>query len=73
MNIENMQEEMRHRQFEIYAQRFFERWQPKDQIEAQQFSAELFSLVRKIYVDANGPANDMIAKIMQCLPLKGGF
>ena len=68
INIERHQEEMRHRQFEAYARAFFDRWQPKDPADAREFSAELFALVRQIYIDANGPANDMIKQIVACLP-----
>lgn len=67
-NIEKHQEELRRRQFEAMAQHFFEKWQPEDPYEAQCFSAELFSLVRQIYIDAAAPQTELISKIISCLP-----
>lgn len=67
-NIERHEEELRRRQFEAMAQHFFEKWQPEDRYEAQRFGAELFSLVRQIYIDAAAPQTELMSKIMACLP-----
>ena len=64
-----MQEDQRQRNFEYMAQSFFERWQPEDKREASQFSAELFSLVRNLYIDAQKPAMDELVKVLRCLPM----
>lgn len=68
LNIQRSMDDMAHRQFEAYAHRFFDRWQPKDEREAAEFSAELFALVRQIYRDASAEQNALISKIVNLLP-----
>lgn len=60
--------DMQHRRFEAVAHHFFMKWQPKDPDEAHRFSAELFSLVRQIYMDAAAPQSKLMADILACLP-----
>ncbi len=63
---EMMEKESRMR-FEYMARDFFEKWQPDDPQLAQDFSADLFCLVRQIYVDANEPAMRQLTEVMSCM------
>ena len=56
--IESQQKERELRQFEIMVEGFLQRWKPDDRYEASRFEAEMFSIVRQIYVDAQAPVLD---------------
>lgn len=66
--IKQATEEMKQRQFEAMANLFFEKWQPEDPREAQAFSAELFSLVRQIYIDAAAPQTELMSRLVELMP-----
>lgn len=58
-------EEQRRIRFECAAKDFFRRWQPAEPDEAAQFSVELFTLVRQIYIDAAAPFAAQYAEAMR--------
>lgn len=69
IDTEKYQEQQSQRVFEYMAQDFFKRWQPEDPREAAQFSAEMFSIFRRIYMDAQKPAMDELIRVLKCLPI----
>ncbi|GEM_PF-6365474 len=64
INIEEHTKDIRKRQFESMAEHFFDRWQPADPREASRFSADLFSLVRQIYIDALEPQQKLARDLL---------
>lgn len=64
LDFKKIQKEQERRRFEYMAEDFFKRWTPEDPHEAAQFNAQLYSLVRQIYMDAQQPVLDQLGTIM---------
>lgn len=58
------------RRFEAFANVFFHKWQPKDPLEAQRFSAEFFSLVRQIFIDAQQPLIEQMSALSMLIKVR---
>ena len=65
--------ERRKRTFEYQIEGFLNQWKPQDRYEASQFEAQLISLVRQIYADAQEPVLDHLTKIAMAMPLPFGM
>lgn len=61
-------DERRKRAFEYQIESFLNQWKPDDRQEASQFEAQLISLVRQVYADAQAPILDQMSKLIQELP-----
>lgn len=72
IDVEKMKERQQQHIFEYMARDFFKRWQPENPQEAHAFSAELFCLVRRIYMDAQEPAMSELIKVLKLLPVVYG-
>jgi len=46
--------------FEKMIEAFIKNWKPSDQLDAYQFEAQLFSIIRQLYFDAQQPALDRL-------------
>ena len=57
------------RMLELYMEQFWKRWAPDDKYEAAQFHAELHSLVRQIYRDAQEPLIKQWTAVIAAMPL----
>ena len=57
------------KQFEYQMEDFIKRWAPDDRYERSQFDAQLISLVRQIYADAQQPVLDQLGKVAMFSPL----
>lgn len=58
----------RRRTFERMMESFLNQWKPDDRREASLFEAQLHSLVRQIYTDAQEPVLDRFTKLAMSLP-----
>jgi hypothetical protein len=61
--LEQSRKEREKRAFELEMEVFFGRWAPEGPYERAQFEAQLFSLVRQIYRDAQEPLLEQLGKI----------
>lgn len=68
INRELIQKEHELKRFEFMAREFFDKWQPRDRRESAEFSAELFTLVRQIHMDAVQPHMDQMIKLVRLSP-----
>ena len=50
--------------FERMAHDFIQRWSPDDRDEAARFQAELFGIVRALFIDVQKPVQDTVTAIM---------
>jgi hypothetical protein len=55
--------------FEQMMEAFWKRWAPDDKYEAATFHAELSSLIRRVYIDAQEPLSKQIMAIMSAMPI----
>lgn len=72
MTLETMEQHRKDREkrlFELGMEDFFRQWAPTDPYERSQFDAQLFSLVRQIYRDAQEPVLEQLGKIGMYAPL----
>lgn len=60
------------RVFELSMEAFLRAWAPSDSYERSQFEAQLFSLVRQIYRDAQEPVLKQLGEIGKYVTLGGG-
>lgn len=72
-SIKSNTEEMERRRFEAMAHDFVNRWQPEDRYEAARFSAELFSLVRQLFIDVQEPLQKTVVSAMNYVSLPKDF
>ncbi len=68
VGLEQRAESDRRRAFEYQMESFLNQWKPADSYEASEFSAQLISLVRQIYTDAQRPVLDQFTKLAMSLP-----
>jgi hypothetical protein len=54
--------------FEMQMEAFFKRWAPPDVADAAQFHAQLVSLIRRTYEDAQAPLFKHIETLINALP-----
>ena len=57
------------RDFEYQMESFLNQWKPTDRFEASQFEAQLFSLVRQIYADAQAPILKQFDHLIMSMPI----
>lgn len=55
--------------FEHMIEDFIKRWKPSEPYDQHQFEAQLFSIVRQIYRDAQQPVLDQLTKIAMSVPM----
>lgn len=55
--------ERRKRAFEYQMESFLNQWKPGDRREASEFEAQLISLVRQIYTDAQAPILEQFTRL----------
>jgi hypothetical protein len=55
--------------FEQMTEQFWQRYAPEDKYEASRFAADLHSLVRQIYREAQEPAFKQLEAIIRALPI----
>ncbi len=60
------------RVFELSMESFLRAWAPNDPCKRSQFDAQLFSLVRQIYQDAQEPVLKQLGEIGKYVTLVGG-
>jgi len=53
--------------FELGMEQFWKRWAPDDKYEAARFHAELSSLVRQVYHDAQNPMIEQISAMLSAM------
>ena len=61
--------ELNERAFEQRMRQFIETWKPEDRRDASDFEAQLISLVRHIYADAQEPLLKHIGEMCRAMPL----
>ena len=57
------EDEHRKRAFEYCIESFLNQWKPDDRYEASQFEAQLHSLIRQVYTDAQAPIMEQFTKL----------
>jgi len=67
--IKSREGERRKMAFEYGIESFLNQWKPQDRYEASQFEAQLHSLVRQIYADAQEPILDRFTKLAMSIPV----
>lgn len=67
--IKNREDANRRMAFEYQIEQFLNQWKPQDRYEASQFEAQLHSLVRQIYTDAQAPILDRFTKLAMSIPM----
>ena len=67
--MEHFRKEREKRVFELGMEDFLRQWAPDDPYERAQFEAQLFSLVRQIYCDAQEPILEQLGKVASFAPL----
>ena len=67
--IKTREDARRKMAFEYQIESFLNQWKPQDRYEASQFEAQLNSLVRQIYVDAQQPILDRFTKLAMSVPM----
>ena len=67
--IKSREAEHRKQAFEYGIESFLNQWKPQDRYEASQFEAQLHSLVRQIYIDAQAPILDRFTKLAMSMPM----
>jgi hypothetical protein len=55
--------------FEAMTEAFFKRWAPPDDYDKATFHAELSSLIRRVYIDAQEPLAKHITAMMAAMPM----
>jgi hypothetical protein len=55
--------------FEHMMEDFFKVWAPDDKYEMARFHAELSSLIRRVYIDAQAPLAKQITAMMAAMPM----
>jgi hypothetical protein len=55
--------------FERMMEDFFKRWSPDDKYEGAQFHAQLSSLIRRVYMDAQAPLMKQIEVMIRAMPM----
>lgn len=71
--LDKNMEAIQRMRFESMAVEFIHKWAPKDPHESAQFNAELFSLVRTMFIDVQKPVQDTLVAILGTLPQNGLF
>lgn len=66
--IKSREGEHRKMAFEYGIESFLNQWKPQDRREASQFEAQLHSLVRQIYIDAQAPILDRFTQLAMLIP-----
>lgn len=61
-------EKMDARVFELQMEQFWKNWAPDDKYEAACFHAELMSLIRRVYIDAQEPIHKQLAVVYSAMP-----
>lgn len=62
------QETLQRAMFEDMIEHFIKKWKPEDQHDRYRFEAELFSIIRQLYVDAQKPALEQLTKLVSAMP-----
>ena len=66
--IKSRESEHRKRSFEYGIESFLNQWKPHDRREASQFEAELHSLIRQVYTDAQAPILERFTQLAMSIP-----
>ena len=66
--IKSRESEHRKMAFEYGIESFLNQWKPQDRREASQFEAELHSLIRQVYTDAQAPILDRFTQLAMSIP-----
>ena len=69
MDMMKMDKERQARMFEAMMESFLKRWEPDHQEDRYAFHAELHSLIRQVYRDAQEPLLDHITKLAGAMPM----
>jgi hypothetical protein len=69
MDEEKFRKDREKRMYELQMESFVRQWAPDDPYEHAQFDAQLFSLVRQIYCDAQAPVLEQLGKVASYAPL----
>lgn len=69
MDMKKHDQERQARAFELMMESFLKRWEPKHQEDRYAFHAELHSLIRQVYRDAQEPLFEQITKLAAAIPM----
>ena len=72
-SIKARQDEVRKRCFEYDIESFLNQWAPVDPYERSQFEAQLHSIIRQVYTDAQAPVLEQFSKLAMSIPLPQFF
>ena len=69
LSEQSFSEARNQRIFEAMMEAFFKRWAPDDKYEMAQFHAELASLIRRVYIDAQEPLTKQLTAVLSTMPM----
>lgn len=69
IDMQKMDRDRQARIFEAMMESFLKRWEPHHQEDRYAFHAELHSLIRQVYRDAQEPLFDQITKMASAIPM----
>lgn len=72
MDMKKADQERNARTFELMMEQFIRKWSPQDCRQGADFQAQLHSLVRQIYRDAQEPVLDRLTAVIGAAPMFSG-